>query len=1015
MSSDLDQDLQSYFTDVEHLRDIFKSLVAAQTLTKRLLVIHGIGGVGKSSLLRMFRLHCKSVKVPVALASGDEAKSALAVLYFKSLSGEERGWVPDLKVDGVHFPKFDATFEHYRAIQAQVDAQAKKAGGRAADIAGKAASKTTEAAVGALAGAAIGSVIPGIGTAIGSALGGVLGGMGAEALVNWLRGFLKQPDIDLLLDPAKTLTDDFLADVANAANKRRIVLMLDTFEQMTALDDWARDVAQRLHANALFVIAGRALPNWSRAWQSWMATAQVEELKPMTEDDMRELVRRYYATMRGGEPNAAQVEAIIRFARGLPIAVTSVVRLWVKYPDRVGDLKAVKPEVMADLVDLLMEGVPKELIPTLEAAAIVRWFDQPILRAVMKQDDVRDVYNELRRFPFARVRVEGLALHDAVREIVDENLRVQDSERHRELHERAAVYFEKRLEKAETSEVFGAFGSLTERLGLERLYHRIRADEETGIKLFQEMAEELLQYRLVNRLRALLNDANTYVLERENSRLWREYYNARLAHLETRLTEAEKVYQVIGNEEHVEPKLRAYALCDWGDILCRPIRVLSHPLGTSMALSEITDIIHRSLQIAPLDSKLVSNFTSLRTVYELQHSWLDARSAINRMLQFCIQRNDLWGVANAYFLLRWNYNLVGDFRQMLAMHKAGCDVASSLISFPFVRLETLRTTRGWIWMGRYAEVERNFRETHSILSEIYTPEIASETDVNLAHALGHQGKFNEAHQRFERAFAIREEMGDEFFLAYWETFWGEILLWEGNLNDAESHLGRSLTWKKNLKADYDTVALDLFGKLFELRHVWVKSEENYHQSLNSDLGCYYLKSSALTGLARVKHAQGDYAAIPPLLAEAEQLAQQYEYNDHLASLRLTQGMTTDKIGLNGQTTALDYFKQALIYALRYNRFLLDEVLSGRPQGTPLRPIIPYCLARGQEGRQMLIALRDWWQTGVNDIGAPRPDTISPIPEGIPLLEAERIARVREPGDGSPQRSVVEQIEAALRT
>jgi hypothetical protein len=163
----------------------------------------------------------------------------------------------------------------------------------------------------------------------------------------------------LLLDPTKTLIDDFLGDVALAADKRRMVLMLDTFEQMAALDDWARDVAQRLHRNALFVIAGRALPNWSRAWQSWMAHAQVEELKPMTKDDMRELVRRYYATMRGGEPNPAQVEAIIRFARGLPIVVTSVVRLWVKYPDRVGDLKAVTPEVMADLVDLLIEGVPK--------------------------------------------------------------------------------------------------------------------------------------------------------------------------------------------------------------------------------------------------------------------------------------------------------------------------------------------------------------------------------------------------------------------------------------------------------------------------------------------------------------------------------------------------------------------------------------------------------------------------------------------------------------------------------
>jgi hypothetical protein len=62
---------------------------------------------------------------------------------------------------------------------------------------------------------------------------------------------------------------------------------------------------------------------------------------------------------------------------------------------------------------------------------------------------------------------------------------------------------------------------------------------------------------------------------------------------------------------------------------------------------------------------------------------------------------------------------------------------------------------------------------------------------------------------------------------------------------------------------------------------------------------------------------------------------------------------------------------------------------------------------------MRIAMRDGWQTGINDIGTPRPDTISPIREGIPLLEAERIARQREPGDGSPQKSVVEQIEAVL--
>ena len=107
-----------------------------------------------------------------------------------------------MKSDGVAFPAFGKTFQHYRAIQAKADEQTKKHKARANEWRTSRAS-TAEAAGGALAGAAIGSVIPGIGTAIGGALGGLLGGMGREALVDWLRGFLTQPDIDLLRDPAK--------------------------------------------------------------------------------------------------------------------------------------------------------------------------------------------------------------------------------------------------------------------------------------------------------------------------------------------------------------------------------------------------------------------------------------------------------------------------------------------------------------------------------------------------------------------------------------------------------------------------------------------------------------------------------------------------------------------------------------------------------------------------------------------------------------------------------------------
>ena len=344
--------------------------------------------------------------------------------------------------------------------------------------------------------------------------------------------------------------------------------MLDTFEQLSALEDWACDLTQRLHPNVLLVIAGRAMPNWSRGWPGWLAQAHVEDLKPMNDDVMRDLVRRYYATIRGGEPEPRQVDAIIGFARGLPMAVTSAVQLWVEHD--VQDFAAVKAEVVADLVDRLKEGVPEEMAPVLEAAATVRWFNKEILRAVTGQADANKAYDELRRLPFMRPRMEGLALHDTVREIMDEYLHVHDPERHRELHERAAMYLEPQIAKRT--------GEEAERLRLERMYHIVHVDEKAGIEVFQGMADELVRYQLISRLRALLNDVNTYPLEHENSQLWREYYNGRLMQLELRFDEAEKVFQAIGRDQQAEHKLRAYALCDLGQIWARGER-LSRPGG----------------------------------------------------------------------------------------------------------------------------------------------------------------------------------------------------------------------------------------------------------------------------------------------------------------------------------------------------------------------------------------------------------------------------------------------------
>jgi len=977
--------LEAYFTDVEHLRDVFKNAVAAPTLTKRLLVIHGVGGVGKSSLLRMFRLHCKSVRVPVALASGDEAKSAVDVLS---------DWTEDLKADGVKLPTFTKTFEHYRVIQSKVEEQTRKA--QQATLS-KAAKTVVETAA---------STIPGLGPLV-----TILGGASAEALADWLRGFLSRPDIDLLLDPAKKLSEDFLNDVARIAPKQRLVLMLDTFEQMTALEDWARNLAQQTHPNVLLVIAGRAMPNWSRQWPGWMAQAQVEELKPMSEDDMRMLVRRYYATMRGSEPDPVQVESIIRFARGLPIVVTSAVRLWVQYG--VEDFQAVKPQVVADLVDRLMEGVPKEMAPPLEAAAAVRWFNKEILRAVTGLADVNASYDELRRFPFVRPRVEGLALHDAVREILDENLRVHDPERHRELHERAAVYFEERLAKAA--------GEEAERLELEQLYHRVRADEEAGVRLFQEMAEELIRFRLLTRLRTLLNDVNSYLVHEngglyENGGLWREYYNARLAHREHRLAdaEAEIVYQAISENEHAEPKLRAYALCSLGKILARWQR-----LGESSGIEKVAKILEQGLRVVPLDAYLAEMLGTLAHVNRYRGEWDKAIGYNEEAIQFFKEHSDQYGLIDAYINKRVHHASRGEWKEMFDTHKLGMEVLPALANRSYFRARFLAGSAwAWAFAGRYAEAEPNVRKGLSIAE--HRDDIWDHS-LYLGLLLTRQNRYSEAQKYFCISLKAAHDMGKDYQInvANVHGYRGTLLTRQGKWKKAERNLTKSLTIFEHFRV-YPGIPelLVWLGQLHEAKQEWNTALGWYNRCLKMKwVGRHNFECEALVGFCRAKHQLETFADIPQIAADAEQLAQQYEYNDHLASLRLTQGHIAWDGHIpewgSGLDAALRFYQHALIYALRYNRFLLDEVLWGGNVATPLRPIIPHCTEHGEEGHRMLIALRDWWKTGVNDIGTPRPDTISPIPEGIPLLEAERLARERERGDGLLQQTVVEKIQAAL--
>jgi tetratricopeptide (TPR) repeat protein len=304
---------------------------------------------------------------------------------------------------------------------------------------------------------------------------------------------------------------------------------------------------------------------------------------------------------------------------------------------------------------------------------------------------------------------------------------------------------------------------------------------------------------------------------------------------------------------------------------------------------------------------------------------------------------------------------------------------------------------------------------------------------DLAYVLGMQGKYEESQKYFDEAFAIAQSAqgrASDMEFAVTEGYLGAVLLNQGDLNKAEQQLTSSLE-RKRIRKDFEgppEICIWL-GQLYELK-ASTKSEHNcdallataaeyYRQALDLHwLGRSYYECAALTGLARVKFRRNEASELLALIRKAESLALESEYNDLLASLHLIQGhlAVSGRLKTHGRglRAALQNYQKGLVYAMRFNRFLLDEVLSGRPQGSYLIPIIPQCLAQGEEGHRLLIALRKWWERGYNDTGISQSDTISPLAEGMLLLQAEFHARALEPGDGTVQTPVVIQIEHALQ-
>lgn len=221
---------------------------------------------------------------------------------------------------------------------------------------------------------------------------------------------------------------------------QRSVLLLDTCENLSALEGWLREsFLPELPATTLTVMASRSAP--TAAWitdPGWQSLLQVVPLRNLTPDEsMAYLNLRTVPTM--------ERSGIVGFTHGHPLAISLVADVLDQQPGYHFEPLAV-PNIIESLLGRLIHEAPSRLHrATLEVACLALYMTESLLAAMLELEDAHAYFEWLRGLSFMEAGRYGLFPHDLVRETMATDLRWRNPDWYVELHRRARSFYHARL------------------------------------------------------------------------------------------------------------------------------------------------------------------------------------------------------------------------------------------------------------------------------------------------------------------------------------------------------------------------------------------------------------------------------------------------------------------------------------------------------------------------------------------------------------------------------------------
>lgn len=300
-----------------------------------------------------------------------------------------------------------------------------------------------------------------------------LGGMGKTTLLHEFRALCQSAAIGTAFVDARNIEpipEAFYGALALAlgldvaasprqfleAQAQRYVILIDTYEMLSPLDNWIREeFLPQLPDNILVVLAGRQplAPGWriDAGWHNLARTLSLRNLSP----------RESRAYLDRREVPAEQHQAVLDFTHGHPLALSLIADLfWQRHQEgsaAVSYAPFFQPEQAPDVVKVLLEhlvqGVPSEAHrAALEACALARLTTEELLAEMLDAHlldsiNAHELFQWLRDLSFIEAGLHGIFPHDLAREAMLADLRWRNPDHYGELHRRARNYYAPRLQQ----------------------------------------------------------------------------------------------------------------------------------------------------------------------------------------------------------------------------------------------------------------------------------------------------------------------------------------------------------------------------------------------------------------------------------------------------------------------------------------------------------------------------------------------------------------------------------------